>query len=43
MVFQEETGSSHALKTVLVSANGTIGSHGASIARVLTAHDLFAT
>ena len=41
-LFREETGTRHALKTVLVSASGTVGSDGGSIARKLSADDLFA-
>ncbi|MBQ9042207.1 MAG: hypothetical protein IJ111_05260 [Eggerthellaceae bacterium] len=40
-VFREETGTKRALKTVLVSANGTTGSHDGSIAKKLSLDDLF--
>lgn len=40
-VYQEETGTKQALKTVLVSVNGTSGYHNGSIAQVITADDLF--
>lgn len=40
-VFREETGTKHALKTVLVSVNGTKGNHDGSIAKKLTVDDLF--
>ena len=39
--FREETGTKCALKTVLVSANGTTGSYDGSIARKLSLDDLF--
>ena len=41
-VFRAETGSKAALKTILVSANGTSGIHDGSIAQKLDATDLFA-
>ena len=40
-VYAQETGTRLALKTVLVSANGTSGYHDGSIAQVITAEDLF--
>ena len=40
-VFREETGTTHALKTVLVSISGTSGTHGSEIAKILAADDLF--
>lgn len=40
-VFREETGTRLALKTVLVSAQGTAGYHDSQIAQIITADDLF--
>lgn len=39
--FQEETGTTDALKTVLISVNGTTGNHDGSIARKIDAQALF--
>ena len=40
-VFREETGTRHALKTVLVLVNGTHGYHDATIAQKVSMEDLF--
>ena len=39
--FRDETGTKRALKTVLISANGTTGNHDGSIAAKLGIDDLF--